>query len=176
MRLYCYSTSAQHLGVIPAPCPGLLLPELLVGFCCMAGLWGSWVQPAGLWDVPSVPAWGRSCVSGILNSRPSQTSKDEKQRWSAAVGLPSPPCTIPAASLSPCLRTSFSPGMLWSQLCASISVPPASSGEGVWSWCSPSCNRRAKSWLQTRLCPGEPRPGEARGEHLAYLGHCGMGG
>lgn len=73
-------------------------------------------------------------------------------------------------------ETSFSPGKLWSQLHVSVSMPPTSSGEGVWAWCSPSCKQRAKSWLQTCLCPGEPRPGELQGEHLAYLGHHGMEG
>lgn len=81
----------------------------------------------------------------------------------------------PAASLSPCLSTGFALGTLWSQLRASISVPPSSSGEGVWPQCSPSCHQRAKSWLQAHLCSGEPQPGEVRGEHLAYLGHHGMG-
>lgn len=176
VRLYCYSTSAQHLGVIPVPHLGLLFPELLVGFCCTGGLWGGWVQLAVLWDVPSVRAWGGSCVSGILNSCPSQSSEDEKQRRVAAVGLPSPPHTVPAASLSPCLSTSSSLGTLWSQLHVSVSMPPTSSGEGVWAWCSLSCKQRAKSWLQTCLCPGEPRPGELQGEHLAYLGHHGVEG
>lgn len=130
VRLYCYSTSAQHLGVIPAPHLGLLFPELLVGFCCTVGLWGGWVQLAVLWDVPSVRAWGGSCASGILNSCPSQSSEDEKQRWVAAVGLPSPPHTVPAASLSSCLRPAFlraNSGL--SSMSLSPCLPPAQERE-----------------------------------------------
>lgn len=41
----------------------------------------------------------------------------------------------------------------------------------IWAQCSPAGNQRAKSWLQTHLCPGEPR----LGEHLAHLGHHDMG-
>lgn len=46
------------------------------------------MKPAGLWDVPSVPAQCRSCTARILDSYPSE---GEEQWWAAAVGLPSPP-------------------------------------------------------------------------------------
>lgn len=158
----------QHISSAPGgynpSVPGLALPKLLVSFCGTVGLWGGWMQPARLWDVLSVLAWG---MTRFPDSYPAQTSEGKKQQWAAAVGLPSAPHTISAAFLSPCLSTNFPPHTLR----ASISIHPTSSGERVWSWFSSSCNRRAKSWLQTCLCPGEPRPGEVRGEHLAYLGH-----
>lgn len=164
----------QHISSAPGRYShsmlGLLLPELLVSFCGTAGLWGSWMQPARLRDVLSVLARG---MTRIPDSYPAQTSEGKKQQWAAAVGLLSPPRTIPAF-LSPCLSTNFPPDTLSSQLCASISIHPTSSGERVWPWFSPSCNKKAKSWLQTCLCPGKPRPGEVRGEHLAHLGHGGL--
>lgn len=57
------------------------------------------------------------------------------------------------------------PAGLWD-----VSLAPAISAQ-----CSPAGNQRAKSWLQTHLCSGEPRPGEVRGEHLAHLGYHDMG-